>query len=281
MPDLEDPAALGTRMQPRFFLTGASLPLGASDAARREHLAEWLTSNEWFATAFVNRMWAELLGEGFYEKVDDIGPDRTPTAPKAVQFLTRKFIESGYDVKWLLTAICRTEAYGRASRPRPELGETLFTANIPQRLRSDQLLNSIYTALVEPEDPPPQEGRPRFRRGYERPRRQFSETFGYDPSIAREEVVASIPQVLALMNSSRMNGQIDASKKSQLARLLSKIDDNEQLVVELYLRWLCREPSSGELSESLSYVDQIDNRAKAFEDLQWALLNSAEFQYRP
>jgi hypothetical protein len=227
-------------------------------------------------------MWAELVGEGFYERVDDIGPDRDPTAPKAVQFLSRKFQESGYDVKWLLTAICRTEAYGRASRPRHEPDETPFTANIPQRLRSDQLLNSIYTALKEPEETPPQDGRAGFRRrGFERPRRQFSETFGYDPSIAREEVGASIPQVLALMNSPRANGLVAAKEKSQLAKLLQRIGDDEQLVVELYLRWLCREPSSGELVEALAHVQEVGDRSEAFEDLQWALLNCAEFQYRP
>ena len=37
-------------------------------------LAKWMTENPWFATAFVNRMWAELVGEGFYEPIDDIGP---------------------------------------------------------------------------------------------------------------------------------------------------------------------------------------------------------------
>ena len=40
------------------------------------------SKNPWFATAFVNRMWRELVGEGFYEPVDDMGPDRNRSAPK-------------------------------------------------------------------------------------------------------------------------------------------------------------------------------------------------------
>ena len=282
MPDLEDPAATGAKMQPRFFLTDDSLPLGTTDANRRQKLAEWLTQNEWFATALVNRQWAELVGEGFYEPVDDIGPDRDPTAPKAVKLLSRKFAESGYDVKWLFTAICRTEAYGRAARPRPEPEDTPFTANVPQRLRSDQLLNAVYTALRVEEDQGATEGRAGFRRrGVQRPRRQFAETFGYDPSIAREEVAASIPQVLALMNSPQMSGMINARESSQLDELLLEISNDEELVVELYLRWLCRQPSSGEIVQALAHRQLVGNRAEAFEDLQWALLNSAEFQYRP
>jgi hypothetical protein len=282
MPDLQDPAAQGTEMQPRFYLTDDSLPLGTADAERRQKLAEWLTRNEWFATALVNRLWSELVGEGFYEPIDDIGPDREPSAPKTVKLLSRKFAESGNDVKWLLTTICRTEAYGRAARPRRESDDTPFAANVPQRLRSDQLLNAVFTALEVKEDPGTASGESVFRPGRRfRTRRQFAEVFGYDPSIAREEVAASIPQVLALMNSPRINKLLESKDSNQLEQLLQKIGDDEQLVVELYLRWLCREPSSGEVVQALAHRQLVGRRDRAFEDLQWALLNSAEFQYRP
>ena len=46
--------------------------------------AKWLTENESFAKAVVNRMWAELVGEGFYEPVDDLGPDRKTPAPETI-----------------------------------------------------------------------------------------------------------------------------------------------------------------------------------------------------
>jgi hypothetical protein len=152
---------------------------------------------------------------------------------------------------------------------------------VPHRLRSDQLLNAIYTALEVEEEPAPADGQSIFRPGrYQRTRRQFAEAFGYDPSVAREEVAASIPQVLALMNSPQLNGMIEAKNTSQLRELLQEIGDDEQLVVELYLRWLCREPSSGEIVQALAYRQAVGKRADAFVDLQWALLNSVEFQYR-
>ena len=68
MPDLDKPTAPGEVMQPVFFATGKKLETGATDAERRESLARWLTSsdNPWFAKAYVNRMWAELIGHGFY-----------------------------------------------------------------------------------------------------------------------------------------------------------------------------------------------------------------------
>lgn len=281
MPDLENPAAKGTKMQPRFFLTDEGLPLGTPDADRRQILADWLTNSPWFATALVNRLWSELVGEGFYEPVDDLGPERKPTAPKTVEYLSQMFHESGYDMKWLLRTICQTEAYGRSSRPRRGPGETPFTANVPQRLRSDQLLNAIYTAL-EVEEEPPHAKRPRgFGPGrLNDDRQEFAEVFGYDPSIAREEIVASIPQVLALMNSPHVNRLIDSRESSKLERLLRKVKNDEELVVELYLRWLCRQPSVDETAQAIAYRQLIGDRTKAFEDLQWALMNSAEFQNR-
>ena len=117
MPDFLDPELPGAVMQPRFFLTSASLPLGSHDAERREQLAEWLTTNEWFAIAVVNRLWTELVGEGFYERVDDIGPDREAIAPLALDLLAKNFAASGYDLQWLLATICETEAYQRESPP--------------------------------------------------------------------------------------------------------------------------------------------------------------------
>jgi len=281
MPDLNNPEAKGTKMQPKFFLTGEDLPLGTTDAQRRQQLAQWLTDSEWFATAMVNRLWSELVGEGFYEPIDDIGPDREPTAPSAVKLLARKFRESGYDVKWLLKTICQTEAYGRASRPRPGLSDTPFIANVPHRLRSDQLFNAIHTALEVEEVAAQANDQQVFGIGLRnRPRRKFDDIFGYDPSIAREEVGLSIPQVLALMNSTRVNKLIVSRNSTTLKRMLGEVRDDEQLVVELYLRWLCRQPNDEEVARALDYRRSVGNRAQAFEDLQWSLLNSAEFQYR-
>ena len=203
-----------------------------------------------------------------------------PTAPTAIKLLSEKFQESDYDLKWLMSTICQTEAYGRASRPRRVPTDAPFTANVPQRLRSDQLLNAIYTALEMEEtegvvDESEINPRRRMRIRYE-----FGEVFGYDPSVAREEVGMSIPQVLTLMNSPRLNRLIRSRQSSLLLSLLQEVKNDEELIVELYLRWLCRQPSAHEISQVLAYRQAVGRRRVAFEDLQWALVNSAEFQHR-
>jgi hypothetical protein len=288
MPDLDDPAAPGTRMQPKFFLSSAKLKYGTLDAERRGAVARWMTKNPWFATAFVNRMWSELVGEGFYEPIDDMGPERTSSAPKAVELLSRRFAESDYDVKWLIQTICATEAYQRESRPRRDVDGTPFVANVAQPLRSDQLYNALLTAADVEEGNEIQN-----RRGRRRPqmmgaygrvataRTQFETTFGYDPSDPRETVTSSIPQALAMMNGGRINLAVRAiGRETVLGRLLGEILENEPLVEELYLRTLSREPTDKEMETALEFVRSTPSRSAAFEDLFWALLNSSEFSHR-
>jgi hypothetical protein len=286
MPDLDDPAAPGTRIQPRFFLTAAHLPFGARDAERRGTIAEWITENPWFATALVNRMWAELAGEGFYEPIDDIGPDREPSARKTVEFLSDRFAESGYDVKWLFRVICATETYQRESRPRRDVEGTPFVANVAQPLRSDQLFNALLTAIdvEEPEEPLNRRGRPQMAGAYGRAptiRTAFEVAFGYDPSDPRETVTSSIPQALAMMNGVRINQAVRAIEdETILGRLLEEIHEDEPLIEELYLRTLSRQPTEDELNIALEFCQATRNRTAVFEDLFWALLNSSEFSHR-
>jgi Protein of unknown function (DUF1549)/Protein of unknown function (DUF1553) len=288
MPDLENPSAAGTRMQPKFFLTDAKLPFGATDAERRGTLAKWMTANPWFATALVNRMWGELVGEGFYEPIDDIGPERTPSAPKAVEMLSRSFAENCYDLKWLFCVICATEAYQRESRPRRDVDGTPFVANLAQPLRSDQLYSAILTAVDMGEfDERMERGRRRRQQGagaYGRnatARTAFEAAFGYDPSDPRDSITSSIPQALAMMNGTRLNLAIRAvDRDTVLGRLLKDVKDNDALVEELYLRTLSREPTDEEREMAVEFVRSVDNRSSAFEDVFWALLNSSEFSHR-
>ncbi|MCH2114628.1 MAG: DUF1549 and DUF1553 domain-containing protein [Pirellulales bacterium] len=279
MPSLEDPTVPGKPMQPRFFLTGASLPEGTSDFDRRAQLAEWITSNPWFAIAMVNRMWSELVGEGFYDPIDDIGPDREASAPQALKLLADGFRDSGYDLKWLLTTICLTDTYQREARPRRAPEEKSFAANVLQPLRSDQLFNSLLSAL-EVDERHAAPNRDLGRRGRTGMRGQFGQIFGYDPSQARDSVGASIPQMLALMNSGELNRYIESTRSSLITRLIEEIPDDEQLIVELYLRCLSREPTVQELSQLVAYHNEVGSRTQVFEDLLWALLNSAEFRHR-
>jgi hypothetical protein len=284
MPDLDNPSARGKLTTPVFFATGQTLRLGTADADRRGALARWMTSprNEWFAKAFVNRMWSELVGEGFYEPVDDMGPDRECFAPKTLDLLSQQFVASGHDIKWLFATIMATDAYQRQSASRRKPDEQPFGANVAQRLRADQLYTNIVSAIGGGGAGTARGGRGAGVAGFggRNQRNPITAVFGYDPSERRDEIAGSIPQALAMMNSPLVNDGINGRGRTTLARLLASFRDDRALVTELYLRTLARSPTESEVTTSLQYIEQVGNRVEAFEDLQWALVNSTEFLHR-
>lgn len=285
MPDLKDPSARGTLMTPVLFATGDRLRGNVRDSERRGTLAQWITKQEnpYFAKALVNRLWSELVGEGFYEPVDDMGPDRQCDAPQTLDHLATAFASTGYDVKWLYATIMSTQAYQRASRSRRTPDQPAFTASVPQRLRADQLFDNLLTALGSREPTPFGGGAmagpaARFGRG---PRQSFAAVFGYDPSERRDEVAGTIPQALTMMNSTFFSGLLDGrSSRTGLGKMLSEIKDDRALISELYLRTLAREPSKREVDTCLAHIAEVKNRTEAFEDIHWSLINSTEFLYR-
>lgn len=280
MPDLKHPESQGTKMEPVFFLTNQRLPDGQPDSQRRATLAQWITapSDQWFAKAFINRIWGELVGAGFYDPIDDLGPDRTCTAPKTLDYLTHEFIGTKYDIKQLYRIIANTAAYQRESRPHGSSNDSAVACNCPQRLRGDELFDALITALGIPDGTFAGAGRQAILRS---PRGQFDQLFGYDPSLPRDEISGTIPQALLLMNGPQINRAINGNRpNSELGKLLSSTNDNESVTVELYLRCLGREPTKDELLTCLNQVKQSNSRTEAFEDIQWALINSTEFLHR-
>ncbi len=282
MPNLQKPNEPGTLMQPVFFVNHGSVPIGTRDAERRSALAEYMTGpdNPWFAKAFVNRMWSELVGHGFYEPIDDMGPEREARAPETLEFLSQAFVASGHDVAWLLETILRTRTYRQASLAVKSCNDCTPAILAPQRLRSDVLLQALNVAL----DTSLEQlavGRTRLPGPRANAvRRLFRSQFGYDPSDPRLEVQDSISQALAMMNAPAVARLARAYPGSSLARILAANSDDGDAIEALYLRVLSRFPTNAEVTRALTHIRQSQRRDEGFEDLQWALLNSTEFRFR-
>jgi hypothetical protein len=289
MPHIDDPSLPGTVMQPRFFLGGPALPLGTPDQERRQAAARLITSedNPWFARAIVNRVWTELVGDGFYDGIDDLGPDREPRSPEVLDELCRRFVAADHDLRALFRDVMATPAYQSAGRSRGDAGRPVGSASCPQRLRADQLFTQVLAALGVEEgqlaarlaDRPGAKSGGRRQLGL--PRAVFNQTFGYDPSLPRDEIVGSIPQALLLMNSQPLARAIDGDRRGTLlGRLLADTPDDRELADELHLRTLARHATPAEIAVCLEHVRETGDRADAFEDIFWALVNSAEFIHR-
>lgn len=283
MPDLENPEARGTQMQPIFFVNGESAEIGDEDLERRDQLSDFITSpdNPWFAKAFVNRIWGEMLGQGFYPLVDDMGPEREPVHAEALELLSKGFIDSGYDVQWLFRTIALTEAYQREMRSRdPSDSSPPFACALPTRLRADQLYNALVQVFGSSEFTARNVPRRQFGMygaDADVGRIAFSQLFGFDPSTPQADLLGTIPQALMLMNGRLVENLIDADRNTRLGQLLDEYDSDDDALEELYLLVLSRQPANDELAICHSHIAEVGDRGEAFEDIFWSLLNSTEF----
>ncbi|MCH7226255.1 DUF1553 domain-containing protein [Haloferula sp. A504] len=120
----------------------------------RARLADRITDprNPYFAKAFVNRMWAELIGHGFVEPLDNFSAYNDPVHVSAMEFLAQEFIAGGYDIKSLIRMIVGSEAYRRSVAPigttasDREHAERLFAAAPARRMLGETLYDSIVIA---------------------------------------------------------------------------------------------------------------------------------------
>ena len=286
MPDARDPSRR-TLTHPRF-ITGEALPPGRPDAERRQALADFITkpTNYWFAAAFANRTWANLMGQGFYQPVDNLGPLQEATYPEVLLALAAHLRATDFDIRGLYRLILNSEAYQRQARTGQAPDEHLrFTANYPTRLRAEDL----WTALVQTVGGVEQTGRVRDQRRPARPpanpfaqnvERLFVATFSFDPSAKPDTVEGTVPQALMLMNNRLIQEKLRASGPTILAELLRQHADDDEALRALYLRVLARKPTSREVQACLDHLRTSPSRAAGFEDILWCLINSAEFATR-
>ena len=114
----------------------------------RASLAKLITSpyNRYFARNMVNRMWAELIGRGFYEPIDDF--QDIVVHPETLNHLCDEFVASGYDLKVLMKMIVSSNVYS-LNHLEPKLpllerqaAEKNFTAAPTRRMVSEALYDS-------------------------------------------------------------------------------------------------------------------------------------------
>ncbi len=89
----------------------------------RLHLAQWLVDSENPLTArvTVNRYWAEIFGTGIVSTTEEFGSQgELPSHPQLLDWLAVELVESGWDIKHLLTLMVTSAAYRQSSRVTPE-----------------------------------------------------------------------------------------------------------------------------------------------------------------
>jgi len=273
-------------MQPVIF-KGTQRKLGLGDMPRRATLARWIVSpdNPYFARAYVNRVWDRLIGQGFYDPVDDLGELALPTLPNLHRRIAEHFIANGHDPRSVYRLIMNTTAYQRPLKVDEDLKEKPFAAAKTQPLRGDQIFDSLVTAIGLPNITPPRQkktGAVRFPPPPKSTRDLVDDAFGFDPSFSDENIVRTMKQAMFLMNNTQIQKQMDASPGSGtfLAKLLQRETEDRKVVTRLFQGVLARSPSAKEMEIVLGHLKQVGDREAGFEDILWSLINSTEFTTR-
>jgi hypothetical protein len=265
---------------PEFYLVPPSKEKGNAGKpvtpkfSRREQLANAATSdNPLLARAFVNRIWALLLGRGFVHPVDEMDSKHPPSHPELLDWLAGDFERSGYDVKRLIRNIALSRVYQLDSRPR---GETIpqpeaFAFGLEKPLAAEALYRSL---LVATSNNPDSEGKIAGRE-----EKQIRQAFVMQfPDLFATEYNASLQQALFLSNNQLLEDLLKPGSNN-LAENLLRLDQPKKRVNKAFAALFGRRPDTDELERAVDFLNARKSQPEsALKQLLWALLSSAEFQ---
>jgi hypothetical protein len=277
----------GKTMTPRplFGQARQSLP----DEDPRQVLAEWITSddNAYFRQVAVNRVWAELMGRGLVDPVDDLRATNPPSNAELLQALADEFRRQNYDLKKLIRLVTTSYVYGLSSLAgEGNLSDTRnYSRHYRTRLRGEVLLDAVSDVTGVPEKftamPP---GARATELWTNRVDSAFLDAFdrpneNQDPPCERTSE-PTVVQALHLMNAENLQRKL-SDENGRAAQLAASERTSREIAEELYLLAYSRLPGEDELQAAVELFDQSDaKRRQTIEDLMWALINTPEFVFK-
>ncbi|MBM3738173.1 MAG: DUF1549 domain-containing protein [Acidobacteria bacterium] len=289
------PPRFGASNEPAFLITGEKPAPGKEP---REELGRMLTSHPQFARAAANLFWARLMGRGIVDPYDEFDLARQdprtvpagwpvqPSHPELLDQLAADFRSNGYHLRHLFRRICNSSAYQLSARFPGEWKENYspyFARKFVRMLGAEELHDALATATGRPGS---------FKYGSSTvgmamqanlpssggELKSFMTAFGQSNRSNPPRPPSPSPlQPLLLMRSPVVNDKVLAEKDSRVQRLLDSYPDNGKVVEELFLATLARFPSAPE--KELAAGALAANRKEGAQNVQWALLNLAEFLY--
>ena len=289
---------LGGPDTPKFMLTGESPAPGAH---ARTELARMLTSHPQFSRAAVNLFWSKMMGFGIVEPVDEfdvarLDPDNLPEGwdeaqpshPELLEELAAYFRENDHSLKKLFKLIANSSAYQLSARfPEGEWRDTYtkyYARKYVRMLTAEELHDAITTATGVPGEV--QDGRagnvvPMAMQAslasLKGDLKSFMQAFGHSnrTTVARPPIASPL-QPIMMMQSPVVQDRVLAENGSRAQELLIKYADGE-VVEEMFVATLGRQPSPSEKDVALTAM--AEDRVQGAQNLQWALVNMAEFLY--
>jgi hypothetical protein len=257
-----------------------------------------LTSHVQFARAFTNRIWAELMGFGIVEPVDDFDlarydPKNPPPAPWTIQpsnpalldAMAADFQKSNFSFRTYVRRIMKSSAYQLSSRFPGEWKETYapyYARKFVRTLSAAEIHDSIIIATARPGNFASGNQKVPMVQQMSEPKKagsdvqNFLRTFGQS---TRDDMPRKLPlsalQAMGLMQSKLVTDRVLALDGSRVEQLLKAAGTDTELLDGLFLATLSRKPTAEEAKVGLGVLAR--DRRRGAENLQWALVNSPEF----
>ncbi len=273
-------------MPPKFL--GGAVAVVPPGGDRRQALADWITSpeNPFFAKATVNRVWFHLTGKGIVDPVDDFRDSNPSANDELLDALGKDFAAHKFDVKYLIKTIMMSRTYQLSSQTNDfnKDDTKYFSHAVTKLLTAEQLLDALCTVTEVPEKFP---GTPAGTRAMQlpdgAPDHPFLKTFGQParelPCECEREGDSNLAQALQLINGATVNEKM-RSGSNRISRLLAAKKTDNEILLELTLATVSRPPTEKETKLFQTHLAKATDKRKAWEDVQWTLINLKEFLFR-
>lgn len=268
------------------YLSGEAAVFSAEEDPRHG-LVDWMAKpeNPFFAKSLVNRLWGHFFGRGLVHEVDGMRATNPASNPQLLDALAKDFIDHQFDMKHICRVMLNSSVYQLGSEPTEgnQKDRQNFARYYGRRMIAEVFLDSVDQATgtktkfngvassSRAVDLPHENFGSHFLDTFDRPRR----VTGCE---CERSSGATLAQVLTLANSDEIESKI-GDAQGVITRLLKDQRSFDEIVDELYLGSLSRFPTSDERIKTKYFVDAVENKTEAYQDLLWTLLNSREFMF--
>jgi WD40 repeat protein/mono/diheme cytochrome c family protein len=253
---------------PKFPFAAEHAKLAAGEG-RRVELSKWLTStdNPYFARSYVNRLWGYLMGVGIIEPLDDIRAGNPATNPELLDYLTKEFIRTGFDLRLVMRSICKSRTYQLSVETNKWNADDKvnYAHATARRLPAEVLLDAVYRATGSVSKFPGIDAGTRAAAlpdsGVELPS-GFLATFGRPARESACECERSsgmqLGPVMALVSGPTL-GDALADSGNELTKLAARESDDVKLIDELFMRILNRPATPAEIETCRKDMQAVDD----------------------
>jgi hypothetical protein len=231
--------------------------------SRREAFADAVTEdNALLARAFVNRMWAALMGRGIVHPADEMNARNTPSHPELLEWLALDFAANAYNVKRLLAGFVLSMPYGLSGG---DAEPATFAAAAERPLTAEQLARSWRVVAGLPAEHAP----------------LLKAAVTAIPDVLPKDYNAHFQQAQFLSNSPLIQELFSAPESPLLNQLLHTTDAAECIRAAFRVT-LGRSPDAEEQHRFESFLCAAPaDRVSAIREILHALITCPEFLTAP